>query len=98
MIPALQRFYGGDPTRWGHVPLPLLTCFITMLPRLQALESLRRSAEAALGSGAMKKENARSLSREWRKAAQPNKRARKATPKDLKSLPIKVTRVPLKEP
>lgn len=76
--------------------LPLFEAYARMVPRLSAQNSLRAATETALGSGAMKKEHAAEIQRGWARAAEPRRRARKATDKDLASLPIKVTRVPVK--
>lgn len=43
--------------------------FATMMPKLEARESLRRAAEIAVGSGVLKPARARRIIREWQRMA-----------------------------
>ncbi len=78
--------------------MPLLTAFSTMLPRLQAEESLRRVAElhAALPEAA--RSDREHIIRTWQRQADMGREAEKATPEEhmrrLALLGIGVRRVP----
>ena len=65
----------------------MLNTFARMIPRLQAEEALRHSMSVALGSGNMKKHDARRLSREWEKMVQSRRNVKKPrTPQELQWL------------
>lgn len=59
-----MRFYGGqDPSVWlEQVPAPIVQACITMLPRLQAEESLRMVTEIGTSFGG---DAATTQAREW---------------------------------
>ena len=48
--------------------MPLLSAYITMLPRIQAQESMQLYQAFAMGSGSFKRADSRRILREWRTA------------------------------
>lgn len=67
-----------------------------MMQRLTAEESLVAAERVAVGSGALRVEDARAINRRWRQAAGADIRARVATSADFKRAGIGVRHVPHK--
>lgn len=61
------------------MPVVLLRALAEQLPRVQATESLRRAAEVALGSGTLKRDDARELQARWLEQAGAGRRRRELT-------------------
>lgn len=90
MIARLQRFYGGPPAAWLHLPVPVLRAYSEMLPRLQAEETLARVSSGAAAAGTLRQEElSRYLAGLERTAG---RRARPADAAALASMGIRVER------
>lgn len=81
MLPSLVRFYGtlapnGQP--WAQSPYGVAKVFLEAIPRLQAKDALVLTAAVAIGTGSMRKEDARQTIRAWQKDARLGERAEKA--------------------
>lgn len=90
-VARLSRFYGGTPQYWRHEASwrDVRRC-LRMIPVLQAEESLLTAARVAVGSGVMKRADARALQRQWeRRTGRPSRRDRPPSdPAALASLGI----------
>lgn len=65
-----------------------------MLPRLQALDSIRMANQIAVGTGSLEKETSQSLTRAWERAAQPERaKAPVVTPQNARAIGIGFRRV-----
>ena len=74
-LPDLQRFYGGSPAAWLRTPAWLLDIYSEAVTRIQARESLRLANADALGSGTMKKSDARKLGNQLQREAGRGRKA-----------------------
>lgn len=74
----------------------ILRACLAMLPRLHAEECLVASLTVSLGTGAMAKEDAQRVQRQWREIARPDEPVRRIIAPDgaFESLGIKVVREP----
>lgn len=87
----LSRFYGGTPDYWrSTASWRDVRRYLRMIPVLQAEESLMVAARVALGSGVLKRADARALQRQWeRRTGRPSRRDRPPTdPRQLAALGI----------
>lgn len=57
----MQRFYGGDPERWLHMPYALIKSFIGAMKIIDAREKLEDVTVHALGLGSLTKHDAKRL-------------------------------------
>ena len=70
LVPRLQRFYGAaDPLVWLRMPHGVLADFAAQMSAIAAQESLRRVSEVAVGSGSLKRADARRTLRQWHREA-----------------------------
>jgi hypothetical protein len=67
------------------VPVVLLRALGEQLPRVEAVASLRRAAEVALGSGSLKRQDALDLRGRWLRQADARPRRKVRTVSDLKA-------------
>ena len=66
------------------MPLPLVQAYSTMLPQLQAEESLRFTMAIAVGNGTLKKGESRRILRAWdREAGRGQQTTRVTTAKEI---------------
>jgi hypothetical protein len=75
----------------------MLQAHADAIPRLQAQESLRLAAAVAVGSGVLKRDDARAMVREWERQADGGRKrqpALKATPDDLQAMGVSYRVVP----
>ena len=78
-----------------EIPSGVVLALLTMLPRLDAEESITAANRVALGTGSMSDDDARSVSRLWSAAtAPPEPLIVKPTPEALSALGIPVRRIP----
>lgn len=92
MVPALQRFYGGEPRAWLGMPMGVLELYAEQLPALRAREALHDATVVALGSGRLK--DADRVRRAWRREAGLAPRPKRAAaPADTAAYGIGVKRV-----
>lgn len=89
----LQRFYGGDPERWLHLPSALVRCYARAVPRLDAGEMLQRVTASALGMGNVPKDEASRILGSLRDdAAVAPKRSNPLTPEEAEMLGFRIVR------
>ncbi len=95
-MPALQRFYGGNPDAWLEMPLNLLRIFSNEMQELRARESLNMLTIMSLAFGGVEKNMADSIIGNWHKLAgndKPKPRPRRHPDElamDLASMGIRV--------
>lgn len=95
-MPALQRFYGGDPDAWLEMPLNLLRIFSNEMQRLRARESLNMLTIVSLAFGGVEQKQADTIMRNWHNLVgddKPKTRPRRHPDElavDLASLGIRV--------
>ena len=66
-IPMLQRFYGAaSPSEWERLPFDLLQAHMERMDVIQAKEALYWSRVIAVGNGLFKRNQSRSIIKEWR--------------------------------
>lgn len=68
---------------------------MTMLPRLSAEESIAQATRVAVGTGSLKDDDRRRVTRAWERAAEGDRRppAQKATAQQLAAIGIAVKQV-----
>lgn len=76
-----------------RMPTCLVFALLTMLPRLQAEESIVAANRIAYGSGKLTADSARALSREWESAAHAGAARSGPTPEALAAVGFMVRRV-----
>jgi hypothetical protein len=76
VIARLQRFYGGDPTKWLRTPLSLLHAYIDNITKLQAEEALSGAQVVTVGSGNLKEADLNRQIKTWRRLADSGPEAR----------------------
>lgn len=94
-----MRFYGGDPMRWlERTPSVVVQACLTMLPRLQAEESIASVNDASIAGGHVTPEHARSvvmkLQQQALGSAAPAARPERRDPSELRQRGFAVKRVP----
>lgn len=78
------------------IPFALIRACVTMLPRLQAEESIRATQHVAVGTGSLERGDSQRITDRWAAAAQPNGRRppRQTNPATLAAIGIGYTVVP----
>jgi hypothetical protein len=92
-LARLSRFYGGTPDYWRDEARERdVVRYLRMIPVLTAEESLLSASRIALGSGTMKRGDARALQRAWERQTGRAKRDRRrvADPSAMGALGIAV--------
>lgn len=93
-----MRFYGGTPMTWlAETPMAVVRACVSQMSKLRARDSIRAATRVAMGSGSLKKQDAKQISREWNQAADWPKPPRTAAPKrSLSGTGIGLVHVPKK--
>lgn len=86
----MQRFYGGPPIDWYHLPPAILRAYAAAIPAIRAEESLTRIADARVGTLSIKVGPARERVRALQRAAEADRRRRPANPGRLRAAGIRV--------
>ena len=99
ILPRLQRFYGGNITDWLNIPFKLLNAYATMLPIIEAEESLSTITIHAVASGSIKADESKRIMNKLQKQTElktksqkkgNNKNAHKAKAMVLTAMGIEV--------
>ncbi len=82
IIPRLQRFYGGNITDWLNIPFKLLNAYATMLPIIEAGESLSNITTHAVASGSIKTDESKRIMDRLQKQAEMRSKSQKNSNKN----------------
>lgn len=88
----MQRFYGGPPDRWLHIPVALLGSYAQAMSRIDAEETLATIQAQALGSGMVPSSQSRAAMRSLQRRAGFRRERRQPSPDELAMIGIKVER------
>jgi hypothetical protein len=69
-----MRFYGGTRDHWLDTPVADIDALIMEIASVRAEESMEAATVVAAGTGSLKKEDAKSVWREWKRALGIGKR------------------------
>lgn len=82
----MQIHYGGDQTRWLHMPTGVILAFVRGLPALVAEECMRGAQIIGVGTGNIAKSDRNRILRDWAEDARGQQETRKPTPDERKAL------------
>ncbi|MDP3720764.1 MAG: hypothetical protein Q8T13_23630 [Acidobacteriota bacterium] len=93
----MTAFYHVDPEAWlFRVPIGVIRAYVGMLPKLRARDSLLEVQRLGVGTGSFKKDDQKSIQRDWREAADLRSAGKSnrvvATPEQLGSMGIAMRR------